>query len=71
MPKLANWASVFDLADKRKKIAELEAEMSSAGFWNDRQNADVKIRELGELNEVVSKYEIVRGGIDASQTPVR
>ena len=64
MPKLANWASVFDLANKRKKIAELEAEMSSAGFWNNRQNADAKIRELGELNDVVAKYEIIRGGID-------
>jgi peptide chain release factor 2 len=49
---------------KKKRIAELEAEMSSAGFWGDRQNADAKIRELGELNDVVSKYETVRKGID-------
>ena len=42
--------------------------MSSAGFWNDRQNADIKIRELGELNDVVSKYELIRTGIDALAT---
>ncbi|HUC31545.1 MAG TPA: PCRF domain-containing protein [Candidatus Paceibacterota bacterium] len=46
-------------------MAALEAEMSSAGFWNDRQNADAKIRELGELNDVVSKYEDIRTGIDS------
>ncbi len=39
--------------------------MSSAGFWNDRQNADVKIRELGELNDIVSKQQEIREGIDA------
>jgi peptide chain release factor 2 len=39
--------------------------MSSAGFWNDRQNADAKIRELGELNDVVSKWSDIRAGIDA------
>jgi peptide chain release factor 2 len=39
--------------------------MASAGFWNDRQNADAKIRELGELSDLVSKYETIRTGIDA------
>jgi peptide chain release factor 2 len=65
MPKLANWAGVFDLAAKQKRIAELGAEMSSAGFWNDRQNADAKIRALGELNDVVAKYEEICASIDA------
>ncbi len=63
MPKLAGWASVFDLGAKRKRIAELEAEMSSAGFWSDRQNADAKIQELGELNDVVSRWSDIRTGI--------
>jgi peptide chain release factor 2 len=39
--------------------------MSSAGFWGDRANADVKIHELGELNDIVSKWNDVRVGIDA------
>ena len=38
--------------------------MSSAGFWSDRKNADEKIKELGELNDVVSKWSEVRIGID-------
>ena len=38
--------------------------MSSAGFWSDRKNADEKIKEMGELNDVVSKWSEVRIGID-------
>jgi peptide chain release factor 2 len=39
--------------------------MASAGFWNDRQNADAKIRELGELNDLISKYANITTGVDA------
>jgi peptide chain release factor 2 len=42
--------------------------MSSAGFWNDRQNADAKIRELGELNDIVLKFNDIRMGIDSLKT---
>lgn len=42
----------------------MEAELSSAGFWDDRQNADASIRKLGELNDIVSKYGDIRTGID-------
>jgi peptide chain release factor 2 len=38
--------------------------MASADFWGDRQNADAKIRELGELNDLVSKISDIRDGID-------
>jgi len=39
--------------------------MSSAGFWGDRQNADAKIRELGELNDIISKCNDIHESIDA------
>ncbi len=39
--------------------------MSSADFWSDRRNADEKIKELGELNDVVSKWDSIRAGVDA------
>jgi peptide chain release factor 2 len=39
--------------------------MSSVGFWNDRANADARIRELGELNDIVTKHEEIRAGIGA------
>ena len=41
--------------------------MSFAGFWSDRKNADEKIKEHGELNDVVLKWNGIRAGIDALQ----
>lgn len=63
MPKLADWASVFDLANKQKKIAALEAEMSVPEFWNDRTRADEKIREMGELKDIVDRCVEIQNGI--------
>jgi peptide chain release factor 2 len=58
-------AGGFDVEGKEKRIAELEAEMSVQDFWSDRENADKKIRELGELNEAIGKYSAVAEGITA------
>jgi peptide chain release factor 2 len=38
--------------------------MSMPEFWNDRVRAGEKIREHGELSDIVSKYMIIRTGID-------
>src|SRR3989344_480957 len=49
--------------DIKKKIAELEVEMGSADFWNNKDEAQAKIKELGEWKdklEGVGKYD--KGG---------
>ncbi|MDP2598209.1 MAG: PCRF domain-containing protein [Candidatus Liptonbacteria bacterium] len=56
-------AGVFDIEKKRAEIGGLEAEMSSPDFWLDRAVADRKIKELGELRDLVDKYEAVESGI--------
>ena len=61
----AVWAGGFDLATKEKRIGELEAEMSSAEFWKNREAADEKIRELGILNDVAKRYREIESGIVA------
>jgi peptide chain release factor 2 len=61
-------AGGFDVEGKKKRIAELEAEMSATAFWSDRENADKKIRELGELNDAIGKYSAVAEGIAALHT---
>jgi peptide chain release factor 2 len=63
-PKPAVWAGGFEIEGKRKRIQELEAEMSSADFWTNREAADKKIRELGKLTDVVSKYAEISVGVD-------
>ena len=37
--------------------------MSDADFWADRQKADLAIKELGELNDLVGKFQEVESGI--------
>jgi hypothetical protein len=43
--------------DLQKKIEILEAEMQSGDFWNDKNQAQAKIRELNDL-----KAEILGAG---------
>jgi peptide chain release factor 2 len=55
-PKPAGWAGAFDVAAKEKRAKELELQMSNADFWKDRADADAKVRELGILNDVITRY---------------
>jgi len=50
------WWSVFDLADKELQIAELEKESAEPDFWNDHQQAQTKMRNLGRLRDTVDLW---------------
>ena len=56
-PKPGGWPGGFDLAGKRARIQELEAEMSQPAFWSDRARADELIKELGILSNVVNEFD--------------
>lgn len=47
----------FDIENKKKRAKELEMEFSDADFWKDREKADAKIKEVGELNEIIKKFD--------------
>ncbi|MCM1174390.1 MAG: peptide chain release factor 2 [Blautia sp.] len=48
----------FDLANKEKRIEELEMEMQEPGFWDDPEKSNQKMREARNLKDTV---ETVRG----------
>jgi len=48
---------VFDLPEKRKRIAELEKESTAPDFWNDQQEAQTKMQDLSSLKTQVSEWE--------------
>ncbi|MCM1153849.1 MAG: peptide chain release factor 2 [Roseburia sp.] len=48
----------FDLANKEKRIEELEMEMQAPGFWDDPERSNQKMREVKNLKDVV---ETMRG----------
>lgn len=61
--KPAAWAGVFDVAGKEARIKELEAEMSSADFWKNREVAEQKTKEFGTLNALIEKFRGIEEGI--------
>jgi len=56
-------AGGFEVAAKEAQIKEIEATMSAPDFWSNRENADRKIRELGELSDMVNRYHEIEAGI--------
>lgn len=53
------------MAAKEKQVHELETAMSAEGFWNNREVADEKIKELGKISEVVRQYHEIEDGVAA------
>jgi peptide chain release factor 2 len=62
--KPGDWPGGFDLATKRKRIVELEGAMSAPDFWQNRTEADRAIKELGEAQSLLTRYD----AIDAALT---
>lgn len=58
--QLAAQASIFDLASKKIKLQELEAEISDHNIWKDnRQLAEEKSKEAGRIRELISEFEAI------------
>lgn len=49
----------LDIKNKRSRVKELEFEMSDPDLWKNREVADIKIKELGELNDLIKRFEEV------------
>ncbi|HEY4720219.1 MAG TPA: PCRF domain-containing protein, partial [Anaerolineae bacterium] len=49
--------SVFDLANKVKRIEELEQRASQPDFWNDQATSQATMRELTELRGLVEGWQ--------------
>jgi len=54
----------FAIETKENRVRELEYEMGDPDFWNNREVADTKIRELGEANEMVKKFKEIAEEIE-------
>lgn len=60
----AHLRASFDVDAKANRVKELEYEMGDPDFWNDRERADAKIKELGETNEMVKKFREIGDEIE-------
>ncbi len=69
-PKPAVWAGGFEIAAKEAQAKKIEAAMAAPDFWTDHggeatAERDRKIRELGQLNDVINRYREIESGIAA------
>ncbi|WP_177167120.1 peptide chain release factor 2 [Salinibacillus kushneri] len=55
--RLDDFRGLFDLEEDRKRIAELEQEMTAPGFWDDQETAQKVIGEVNSLKELVQSFE--------------
>ncbi|NLO87848.1 MAG: peptide chain release factor 2 [Firmicutes bacterium] len=54
------WGSPFEAEAKLKEIAELEARMAEAGFWDDQQEAQAVIARLNSLRKTAETWSRLR-----------
>ena len=47
----------MDLANKSKRIEELEMEMQAPDFWNDPEKSNQKMREAKNLKDIVGTMD--------------
>ena len=50
------WGIHFDLANKEKRIEELEREMAAPNFWDDTETSQKKMKELKSYKDDVEVY---------------
>ncbi len=53
----------FGIEEKRIRLKELEYEMNDPDFWKNREIADQKIKEMGELNDMIKKIDDIERGL--------
>ena len=54
----------FDLEEKTKKLNLLEKEYNNPEFWNDRKQAEEKIKEINHLKEIINPVLTIKDNIE-------
>lgn len=58
------FGGLFDLEEKTKKLNLLEKEYNNPEFWNDRKQAEEKIKEINHLKEIINPVLIIKDNIE-------
>lgn len=68
MRRYTDYWCVFDVADKRARIQELEEQSASPEFWQDPAQAQSVMQSIAELKEEVEPWEeVARGAADLEE----
>ena len=58
--------SVFDVSKQEQDILRIEQEAGVSGFWDDYQNAQNVMQELGRLKETVSVWRGLQRDVEST-----
>lgn len=64
----AGYAGGFDLDTKKNRVKELEFALNDADFWREREKADATLKEMGELTDLVARFEEIESKIQKLET---
>jgi peptide chain release factor 2 len=67
------WPGGFDVEAKKNRVKEIEYEFNDPDFWKSakeggRETADLKIKEIGELNNLIKRFEEIESGLGLIKT---
>ncbi|TXD31949.1 peptide chain release factor 2 [Lujinxingia vulgaris] len=65
--RLVELGGIFDLAQKKARIEELDAISQDPEFWNDGERAQETMKERGELVDVIERYETQLESLDEAE----
>ena len=51
------FGGIFDVDEKRKTLAECEADTSKEGFWSDNEKAQSTLRQIKSLKDVITLWD--------------
>ncbi len=66
--KPAGWAGGFDLAAKKEEVKKITDDLNNPDFWRNREEADGKLKKLGELNDLIRRFGEIESGAGALKT---
>ncbi|RAL23764.1 peptide chain release factor 2 [Lujinxingia litoralis] len=65
--RLVELGGIFDLAQKRARVEELDAISQDPEFWNDGDRAQATMKERGELMDLIERFEGQLEGLDEAE----
>ncbi len=65
------WGIHFDLANKAKRVEEIEQTMEEKGFWDDAERAQGFMKELKNLKDTMEEYKQLKTKFEDVQTLIQ
>ena len=65
----SNSETLFDWETKKSRVAEIDAQMVDANFWNNQERAQAVVEERKSLNSILLPLDVAVQGTGVVATP--